>query len=375
MSFELCTTKSASDEDFERRQPTARPRDIVPRIRYGITVNRPTERSDRVVALLLGALVGCGVGHFYLGRRRRAGLWLVGLLAGLIAATALIPPLGRAIGFGWACAAPLFVLLLGWIVPLVDLFLLRAGGGPRAPAWQVVLFALGFYASMIAVPIAIRLGALEAYKIPAGSMMPTLLVGDHIFIEKSLLRRGSPERGDVVVFRFPERREQDFVKRVIAAPGDRLEVRDGHPWLNGWEVPHCGLGRATLTTADGAETGAVEVEFLGGQAYLTFYGPSAGDEVRGPFVAKEGEYWVLGDNRNASHDSRSWFGGRGGGVPQDDVRGRALFVWLSIGSAGVDGARSGLRIDRPTLPRELAALEPELRRCLATPPTTTTPPR
>ncbi|MCU0658856.1 MAG: signal peptidase I, partial [Polyangiaceae bacterium] len=101
----------------------------------------------------------------------------------------------------------------------------------------------------VAVALLLRVFLVEAFKIPSGSMIPTLQVGDHIFVNKlaygplvpwartRLFPRMPPRRGDVIVFEFPENREQDFIKRVIAIPGDKLEVRDSHPYLNGWRVP------------------------------------------------------------------------------------------------------------------------------------------
>ena len=79
----------------------------------------------------------------------------------------------------------------------------------------------------------------------------TLLVGDHIMADKLVLRSRKPKRGETVAFKFPERPEQDFVKRVIAVAGDKLETRSGHPWLNDWEVPHCLVGKAAMPSSEG----------------------------------------------------------------------------------------------------------------------------
>ena len=234
----------------------------------------------------------------------------------------------------------------------------------------------------IAVAMALRAFVVEAFKIPSGSMIPTLQVGDHIFVnkfvygpaipwtDKRVWTSMPPHRGDVMVFAFPEHPEQDFIKRVIALPGDRLEAKNGHPWLNGWEVPHCYVGVYSYTEFDQvnpSHEGDLFVEYLEDQSYVTLYDRSAGSfgDVQGPFYAQPGEVWVMGDNRNNSHDSRMWWGGRGGGVPFANIRGKALFVWLSITESGIDWTRLGAPVmGRPRLPTAMRSLEPALDKCL-----------
>jgi signal peptidase I len=191
--------------------------------------------------------------------------------------------------------------------------------------------------------VALRLFVFEIYKIPSGSMLPTLPVGERFLVNE--LSRGPLHRGDVIVFRFPEEPDQSFVKRVIALGGDVLEVNDGHPVINGWPVPSCKVG-AWSYDEDGAYGGSghhmgdVYVEFLENAAYLTFYDRiGAFAEHQGPYVAKAGESWVMGDNRNNSHDSRMWFGGQGGGVPPDLVKGTVVGTG---GAAKLPASMSGL---------------------------------
>jgi signal peptidase I len=243
------------------------------------------------------------------------------------------------------------------------------------------------------VPIACctRAFVVEAFKIPSGAMIPTLLVGDHIFVSKSAYgaaipfthaRLGThpPKRGEVVVFAFPEHPEQDFVKRVVAVPGDTLSAKGGHPYLNGWRVPSCRVGRWSYAEFDSPagsrHEGDIFVEFLGDESYLTFYDEASGflGEDQGPWAVKDGEFWVMGDNRNNSHDSRMWYQGRGGGVPFDHARGRALSVWMSMGEDGVVWSRQGLTIHKPTLPDSAASLKGALDACLAQRPAQTVPP-
>ena len=244
------------------------------------------------------------------------------------------------------------------------------------------------------VAFGLRAFVIEAFKIPSGSMIPTLQVGDHIFVNKfsygpaipftqaRLWTNMPPHRADVMVFAFPEHPEQDFIKRVIAIEGDTLEAKNGHPWINGWEVPNCHVGTYSYTDADSTlskHEGDLFVEYLSDQSYLTFFDHASGmfPEYQGPFTAKKGEVWVMGDNRNNSHDSRMWFGGQGGGVPFANIRGRALFVWLSVSDNGIDWSRFGAPVmGRPRLPNAMKGLEPALAKCLADRPPIekTTPP-
>ncbi len=231
----------------------------------------------------------------------------------------------------------------------------------------------------VAVAMALRAFVVEAFKIPSGSMIPTLQVGDHIFVNKftygpavpftksRLWKRMPPERGDVMVFAYPEQPEQDFIKRVVALPGDKLEVKGGHPVINGWEVPSCLVGEFVYTAPDtgGRRTGDLFVEFLEDEAYLTLYERDRSEPYQGPYHVKPGEVWVMGDNRNNSHDSRMWWSGQGGGVPYENVRGRALFVWLSVSDVGIDWSRLGAPVmGRPRLPANMRALEAPLTKCL-----------
>jgi len=241
----------------------------------------------------------------------------------------------------------------------------------------------------VMVALAIRAFVIEAFKIPSGSMIPTLLVGDHIFVnklaygplipfsKKRVWNGMPPHRGDVMVFAFPENPDEDFIKRVIALPGDKLEVKDARVWLNDKPIPRCFVGRTSyadvpengpmLPGQNISQEGDLYVEFLDNQSYLTFY--TTGSLTRtnaGPWYPKPGEVYVLGDNRNNSRDSREWWGQKGGGVPFENIRGRALWIWLSYtGGEGNKADRIGANVmGRPRLPASMKTLQPQLDQCL-----------
>jgi len=175
-------------------------------------------------------------------------------------------------------------------------------------------------AIILAILIAffIRTFVIQAYKIPSGSMKPTLLIGDHILVSKfnygirlplirsNLIPIGTPQRGDIVVFIYPEDRSKDFIKRMIGLPGDTIEVRDKKILLNGspWNDAH-----------------GVNVD------NLIIPGTVQPRDNFGPVVVPKDSFFVMGDNRDESYDSRFW-----GFVPIKEVLGKALIIYWSWNS-------------------------------------------
>jgi len=197
-----------------------------------------------------------------------------------------------------------------------------------------------FESIVIAVILAlfVRTFVFQAFKIPTGSMEPNLLVGDHLLVnkfvfgptafdaERGLLPMRAIRRGDVVVFKFPEEPERDFIKRVIGLPGETLEVRGRQVYINGAAIA---------------------------EPYAHFLLPEApaGDDMSdprvhyGPVTVPEAQYFAMGDNRDNSQDSRFW-----GFLPADYVKGRALVIYWSFESDFrgnvVTGLFSGTRWER-----------------------------
>ena len=219
------------------------------------------------------------------------------------------------------------------------------------------------YAESIALAIVFALilrgFVIEAFKIPSGSMIPTLIHGDQLFVNKFiyglrvpftqsfLLTFKEPERGEVVVFTFPvesarahlgkqpisrqncvQLEEKDFIKRVIGTPGDTVELRANRLFLNGSPIESAFLDKKTTGNYQYPHT-IQEVEKLGDHEYIAQYKGTSNNF--GPIKVKPGHLFVMGDNRDRSADSRCW-----GQVPRDFVKGRAMFIWWSS-YAGEDG--------------------------------------
>ena len=186
------------------------------------------------------------------------------------------------------------------------------------------------------------------HRVPSGSMWPTFDAGDRIFTARIAKQ---PFRGVILAFHPPEHREQMVAKRVVGLGGDVVATTGGELSINGWKVPRCMVGRASA----GAHDGTLFVEWLGLESYLVFEEKSSVAPA-GEWTVASGQYFVLGDNRNNSDDSRSWFGGAGGGVPLAETHGRIV------------------NHDKPELPKGAEALAPTLASCLAKRPEQTDPP-
>jgi signal peptidase I len=191
-------------------------------------------------------------------------------------------------------------------------------------------------ALLLAGPLALGGCDKRRFKMPSGSMLPSLAAGTSFVADRSVKR---PTRGEVWVFEFPENREQNFAKRLVAGPGDRVEVRGGKLQVNGKPLPTCVVGRWSPPGEGPGHDGELVLEKLDAGAYLTFREDQSRDPA-GPWEVKVGEWFAVGDNRNNSHDSRSWNGGLGGGVPQAMLLGRVEMPPLAL-PAGAEGLAAG----------------------------------
>jgi signal peptidase I len=195
----------------------------------------------------------------------------------------------------------------------------------------------------VAIALLLRAFVVEAFQIPSGSMIPTLAIGDHIFVSKfaygltipftntKILQMAEPKRGDIIVFKFPGDQSIDYIKRVVGLPGDVIEMRQEELYINGHAIQRERVPRPYHYSEESHGTGPSEdheselwIENLDGHKHETIQEPvrSARDFERK--VVPAGNVFVMGDNRDNSSDSRVW-----GTVDLSLVKGKALIVWWS----------------------------------------------
>ncbi len=179
----------------------------------------------------------------------------------------------------------------------------------------------------VLLAFALRFFVISAYKIPTGSMVPTLKVGDFIFAYRLPYRLGAqlPKRGDVVVFRYPGNEQVNYVKRVIGLPGDKISIKDRKLFVNESEAHYQELPSSVISDLPGNEFYKVFEEDFAHSRHLVINSKEGPAESFGPIVVAPGQVFVLGDNRDSSDDSRYW-----GTVPVQNLEGRVVLVWMSF---------------------------------------------
>jgi signal peptidase I len=217
----------------------------------------------------------------------------------------------------------------------------------------IVEYAKSFFPVILAV-LLLRSFLVEPFRIPSGSMMPTLLVGDFILvnkydygirlpvINKKIFSIGDPQRGDVVVFRFPRDPGVDYIKRVIGVPGDHVVYKDKTLFINGKKIPQIPagsyIGKGSGLSMSGADVRVEDLDDVKHRILVVPHVHSRDADV----VVPSGHYFVMGDNRDNSNDSRYW-----GFVPDENLVGKAFMIWMNWDTAagGVGWDRIGDSID------------------------------
>jgi signal peptidase I len=217
----------------------------------------------------------------------------------------------------------------------------------------LVEYAKSFFPVILAV-LLLRSFLVEPFRIPSGSMMPTLLVGDFILVNKyaygirlpvlnkKVYEIDNPQRGDVVVFRFPKDPGVDYIKRVVGVPGDHVVYRDKTLFINDEKIGQIPEGTYIGTGSGLSMSGADMRKEALGEVNHDILVVSRIRGVDADVVVPEGHYFVMGDNRDNSNDSRYW-----GFVPDRNLVGRAFMIWMNWDSAagGVSWDRIGDSIE------------------------------
>lgn len=209
---------------------------------------------------------------------------------------------------------------------------IEASGGSGNRAINILIeYSRSFFPVLLFVLI-IRSFIFEPFRIPSGSMMPTLLQGDYIFvkkysyglrwpvIDKKFFATGSPERGDVVVFRLPSDPSINYIKRVVGLPGDTVTYRDHQLFINGQQMP---LTKHPDTRLQ--ESGLIFIEGLDGREHEIRISRPGSRATERAYTVTEGHYFMMGDNRDNSQDSRYI-----GEIPETHLVGEAVRIWMHM---------------------------------------------
>ena len=252
----------------------------------------------------------------------------------------------------------LLLLVVTGAVWLLDKYFLRKSRGDAKQPWWVE-YSISFF-PVILIVFVLRSFLVEPFKIPSSSMVPTLLVGDFILVNKftygirlpvanvKVVQLNDPQRGDVMVFRFPDDPSLDYIKRVVGLPGDLVEYRNKRLSINGRPVPlrqiddylsreRMQFSRRYVETLNGVEHQILLEEdapaaLMPGRAFP--HADNCNYNSGGlACTVPQGHYFVMGDNRDNSSDSRVW-----GFVPDGNIVGRAFFIWLNLNELGRFGS-------------------------------------
>jgi signal peptidase I len=191
----------------------------------------------------------------------------------------------------------------------------------KLKGWKELAFI--FVLAMLAAFL-VRTYLLTPYRVPTGSMQPALKPGDFIFVSQLAYSfNKSPQRGDLVTFYYSNQPGVTYVKRIIALPGDRVEIKKNRLIINGTQVSYT----PTADDLDNPNSELFEVysENYNHRSWKVIFNKGENEKTMEPLIVPPNEFFVMGDNRDASDDSRYW-----GTVPMEQIFGKVSFIWLSL---------------------------------------------
>ncbi|MCF6288650.1 MAG: signal peptidase I [Proteobacteria bacterium] len=213
--------------------------------------------------------------------------------------------------------------------------------GQQLSFFTNIIDQIGSFFAVLLFVLVIRTFVFEPFRIPSSSMMPTLLTGDFIYVNKfayglklpvlhdTIIEIGKPKRGDITVFRYPLDQSVDYIKRVVGLPGDKIyyDTRKKELYVNGKLIQQTLIGRydGLMDNPTNDRNAINKLEQLGDKNHMmfTFNHSGPGPTKYLDTIVPEGHYFTLGDNRDMSSDSRYW-----GFVPERNLVGRAVFIWM-----------------------------------------------
>lgn len=213
----------------------------------------------------------------------------------------------------------------------------------------LVEYARSFF-PVVLIVLLLRSFLVEPFRIPSGSMMPTLLIGDFILVNKfiygirlpvvnsKILKWDKPKRGDIVVFRYPKNPEVDYIKRIIGLPGDKIAYSNKKIFVNDKLMSQISLGSYQGLGQGKNMTGAIHLtEHLAAVEHSILIRKKQ-PTIESIYIVPNGHYFVMGDNRDNSNDSRYW-----GTVPEANLVGKAFFIWMNwdLNYKGINFSRIG----------------------------------
>lgn len=230
-----------------------------------------------------------------------------------------------------------YATVITGIICLIDMLFFAKKRQPAGAKMPVIIdYARSFFPILLIVFL-LRSFLYEPFRIPSGSLEPTLLMGDFILVNKydygtrlpvvhkKLFGEGKPERGDIIVFRWPPNPSFDFIKRVIGLPGDKISYINKDLFVNGKKVPQTFLMKTEEKDESGVQWQADqnEEDLLGVKHNILIDADKPGFDYK-DIIVPDGMYFVMGDNRDNSADSRFW-----GFVPEENIVGKAVAIWMS----------------------------------------------